>query len=194
MSDYKIIAPPFTLKFREMSKEALKAYYNWYIQQIPERISILSKTIQNTPGYRTWNPDYSPDSLDNLGSWFAEHVEIRERTKKEIGELKAKAPVNFPSIEYPNWDLTNRIFSLALDIGMYLSQVFLRNCPSLKWHQRLTGKTMIDYGRPALIGFGKMTFEPTHMVVVLAYSFAEKNKEGSSLREIFNTWKNMIPD
>ena len=35
---YQIIQPPFTLKFREMSKEELKEYYKWFMAVMPNRI------------------------------------------------------------------------------------------------------------------------------------------------------------
>lgn len=192
MSEYKIISPPFTLKFREMSKEELKAYYKWYIDQIPERINILTKAVNSTSGYENWRPDYTPESLGKLGEWFAEKVETRERTDEEMNELIAKAPASLPGIEYPKRELTNKTFSLAIDIGMYLSQVFLKNIPSLKWQHITKGsKNYIDYGRPVIARFGNLVFEPTHMMVVQAYSLADKTWGGSSLRKLFETWREM---
>jgi hypothetical protein len=35
---YQIIQPPFTLKFREMSKAELRDYYRWFHDCIPVRI------------------------------------------------------------------------------------------------------------------------------------------------------------
>ena len=85
--------------------------------------------------------NFTPESLNALGEWFATQIETRPRTQEEIDAFNAQTP--FP-IEHSGTELTNRTFSLAMDIGMYLNQVFLRNHPSLKWDQPLGGKRFVD--------------------------------------------------
>jgi hypothetical protein len=41
-----------------------------------------------------------------------------------------------------------------MDIGMYFSQVLMKNYPSLKWEQPLGNKRFADYDQPCLVGFG----------------------------------------
>jgi hypothetical protein len=59
--------------------------------------------------------DRSPESLERLGDWFAGNVETRTKTGEEIEAIKAK--LTFP-IDVPGEQLTNRTFSLAMDIGL----------------------------------------------------------------------------
>src|ERR1700741_1037792 len=150
MSAYSTIQPPFTLNFAEMSKQELKAYFKWFQEIVPERIEQLAATVQSSPGFENWRADFSPDSLDELGKWFATQIETRPRTKEGIDAFNGQFP--FP-IKLSDSELTNRTFSLAMDIGMYLNQVFLRNHTYLKWDQPFGGKTFIDYGQPVLVGF-----------------------------------------
>lgn len=79
-----------------------------------------------------------------------------------------------------------------MDLGIYLSQVFLRNNSSLKWDQFFGSKRFIDYGQPVLVGFGKVPFNPLRMMRTLAYGLAEKTYGGQGLRDIYDIWSKMI--
>jgi len=66
----------------------------------------------------------------------------KKNSRRNAGE---KDSLPFP-IEISDWDLTTKTFSLAVDVGMYLS-----------------GKRFIDYGQPAIGGFGKVAFNPVRL-------------------------------
>jgi len=185
---YNVIQPPFTLKFREMSKKDLKDYYLWFLNMIPERINELANAVRETPGFEAWQPDYTPESLDILGNWLAVHVETRPRTQEEVDEFKRNAP--YP-IDIPAEELTNQTFSLAIDSGMYISQVFLRNHPSVRWNQEFGNKRYIDYGQPVLVDFGPSGFNPVRMMVTHAFGLAGKRRTGKDLREVYDIWSKM---
>ena len=186
---YSTIQPPFTLKFREMSKKELKEYFEWFQGILPQRLDELARAVKETPSFEDWKPDFTPVSLDLLGNWFVTQVETRLRTQDEIQEIESRSA---NPIEVPDEELTNRTFSIAMDIGMYLSKVFLTNHPSLRWDQTFGNKKSIDYGQPVLTGFGVAEFNPVHMMVTLAYGLASKKKTGSRLRELYDIWSKMI--
>lgn len=184
---YPVIQPPFTLVFREMSKKELKDYNEWFHKVMPERIQILTAAISSTSGYKNWVPDRTPESLEPLGEWFLAQVETRPRTNEEIDTIKNRS--KFP-INIPGEDLTNKTFSLAMDIGMYVSQVFLKN-HALEWSQPFGNKKFVDYGQPVLLNFGPAPFNPVRMMVTLAYGLVSHAKTGKSLRELYNIWSNL---
>jgi hypothetical protein len=187
---YEIIQPPFTLKFREMSRKELDDYFQWFLSMIPDRIAELAKAVQTTPGFEEWQPDRTPASLDSLGEWLYRHVESRPRTDEEIQEIALRS--SFP-IGDPGEELTNRTFSLAVDTGIYLSQVFLNNHPSLRWSQEFGDKQFVDYGQPVLAGFRPSPFNPVRMMVTLAYGLVRKSKDGRRLRGLYDYWiKNIV--
>ena len=186
---YATIQPPFTLKFREMSKKELKDYFAWFQNTLPQRLDVLTDAVKQTPGFETWQADSTPESLELLGNWFAMQVETRPRTDDEIQEIKDRS--TYP-IEIPEDELTNRTFSLAIDVGMYLSQVFLKNYPALQWDQPFGSKKFVDYGQPVLVGFGAAPFNPVGMLVTRAYGVASKSGTGKSLRELYDIWAKMI--
>ncbi len=124
-----------------------------------------------------------------LGDWFATQIETRPRTPEEIDTFNAQTP--YP-IERSDRELTNRTFSLAMDIGMYLSQVFPRNLPSLKWDQPFGSKLFIDYGQPVLAGFGLGPANPVSWMVTLAYALLKNTRTGQRLREIYDIYARSI--
>lgn len=186
---YQIIQPPFTLVFREMPKKELKDYKEWFLRSIPERIQILTSAVKSTPGYEKWEADYSPKSLESLGEWFHAQVDTRSRTQEEIDNIHSRSSFR---IDVSDQELTNKTFSLAMDIGMYLSQVFLKNHASLEWSQPFGGKKFVDYGQPVLLGFGKVPFNPVRMMVTQAYGLVSKNKTGRNLRGLYDYWSKLI--
>jgi hypothetical protein len=186
---YKIIQPPFTLKFREMSKQELKSYYIWFFEVMPERINELASAVQSSQGFEAWLPDNTPTSLELLGKWFATQVEIRSRNYEEIESIRAS--LSFP-INIPDKQLTNKTFSLAMDIGMYLGGVFLSQYPSLKWGQLFGNKKLAEYGCPVLLGFGHVPMDPVWIMVMLAYGIADGKKTGNRLKEIYEYWSQSI--
>lgn len=186
---YAIIQPPFTLKFREMSKKELKDYFQWFLGAIPERRRELSNVVKATPGYEAWQADETSSSLNPLGEWFATQIETRRRTQSEISDIQSRSKFPF---SIPDEELTNRTFSLAMDVGIYLSLVFLKTHSNVRWEHVFGGKSSIDYGQPVLVGFGKVPFNPVHMLVTLAYGLASKKKTGQSLRQLYDYWSKLI--
>jgi hypothetical protein len=171
-----------------MPKKELREYYAWFQDIMPQRIDELASAVRLSPGFETWRPDYKPDSLNALGHWFAAQVQTRPLTTEEEEEFSALVPN-----PRKTWELTNRTLSLAMDLGMYLSQVLLRNHSSLQWDQPLGSKRFIDYGQPVLMGFvRKVPFNPVGMMVTFAYGLARKTRTGKGLREIYDIWSRMI--
>lgn len=188
---YATIQPPFTLTFREMSKQELKRYFEWFMEVRSQRLSELSEVVKETYGYEKWQPDGTPVSLNALGKWFAEQANVRPRTDEEFKSIENR--LMFP-MEVQGEELTTRTLSLAMDIGMYLSQVFLKNHQNLGWDQPLGNKKFIDYGQPVLIKFKSGPFNPVRMVVTFAYGLVSKKKAAEGLRNIYEIWSKLIQE
>lgn len=186
---YSNIQPPFTLQFREMPKAELKVYFDWFMSQIPVRLPILEAAVKATPGFENWSADFTPESLKALGNWFATQVETRPYTEEELTALKQGVPSWVPIDDY---QLTNKTFSLAVDIAMYWSEVFKRNFPSLRWDQILKGKRDINYGQPVLVGFGIVPLNPVRVMIVLAHQFILKTEVGTGLFNVHNHWASKV--
>jgi hypothetical protein len=193
MQDYELIRFPILLTFKEIGKKELGAYYAWFMSILSDRLEILRNTVNATGGFEDWQSDYSPDSLNKLGHWFANNVQTRQRSKEEKAEIYRKAPPWFQEVKIEDKELTDETFSLAVDVGIYLSQVFLRNNKTLFWGQHLARKDDVDYGHAVLLGFGKLFFSPLRMTVALAYGIVYKRRTAEGLRELYDTWVKLIP-
>ncbi|HEU4730907.1 MAG TPA: hypothetical protein VFT22_23590 [Kofleriaceae bacterium] len=183
---YSIIQPPFTLQFRDMSRKELAAYAAWFHDVTPARIAELANAVKDSSGYEGWEPDATPESLGELGRWFEGQVETRTKGAEELAEARAK--LTFP-IDVPEEQLTNRTFSLAMDIGMYFAQVVLKNLPGTRWDQPFGSKKFADYGQPVIMGFGAVPLNPVRVMVTTAYGIS--SKKPARLRELYDTWARM---
>jgi hypothetical protein len=183
---YAIIRPPFTLRFGEMPKKELEAYAAWFHQVLPDRVGELTKAVKSTSGWEGWSPDLTPESLDPLGCWLEGQVATRKKTEEEIGEQRAK--LKFP-VEIPGEQLTNRTFSLAMDVGMYFAQVVLEHLPGTRWAQAFGSRKFVDYGQPVIMGFGKVPLNPVRIVVVTARTIADGKP--AELRKLYDFWAGM---
>jgi len=183
---YAIIQPPFPLDFHERSKKELEAYRTWFHQVSSERIGGLTTAVKGTPGYESWEPNATPDSLVALGQWFEGQVETRKKTAEEIAETRSK--LTFP-IDILDDELTDRTFSLAIDIGMYFGRVVLKNLPGTRWDQSLKNRKFADYGQPVIVGFGAVPLNPVRVIVMTAYGISRD--EPARLRALYETWAKM---
>ena len=182
---YRLISPPFTLKFREMPKAELRAYFSWYLEQIPSRLDALQYLVRESDGRDRWNADRTPASLIELGAWFTDAIEVcPANTNSQNHSLDEPF---LPKI-YTHSELTAKTFSIAVDIGMYISQVLISEIKSLQWTQNLQTKADIDYGQPVLGKFRTAAFNPSRMIITLAYGLRDGIRDKSDLRRLFDTW------
>ena len=187
MVKYEILKPPTNNSYlNELNKKELKKYYDWYIALIPERLNLLAQIVKSTPGYSEWKMDFTPESLVKLGFWFYENIETRALSEKEIEDKINSAPNIYDKNSVEKWEVTEKSFSIAIDIGMYLASVLLRNNSALYWeHCIKVTKNNAKYGHPVL---ANINFCPTRVCYTLAYTFADKSKDGNELKEAYDVW------
>jgi hypothetical protein len=185
---YQIIQPPFTLRFREMSAREAESYFNWFMGQLPTRIQVLEQAVRSTPGYQDWRADCTPDSLAQLGEWFCEHVETRERTEEEKEAIYSASPELLRGMGVGSRELTNQTFSLAIDIAMYSGEMLARSIPGSKWAMMRGPRNNISFHQPVLAGRGRLVLNPVQVMVTYAYGAASGTRGGESLRELYDIW------
>ncbi|MGH7023083.1 MAG: hypothetical protein ACREEB_05760 [Caulobacteraceae bacterium] len=171
-----------------MSPQELEAYRRWFIENIPVRTAALEHAVTSSPGFENWTPDLSPASLEMLGSWLAHQVESRARTADEVYRIRQRATFD---IDIPREELTDRTFSLAIDVGMYFGETLFRHCANLEWKQLLKGKDFADFGQMALLGFGRAPLNPVRIVVILCYGIASGKHTGKRLKELYDYWSKL---
>lgn len=166
-----------------MPKKELETYRAWFHEVMPERIAELTKAVKSTSGFESWEADETAGSLEKLGEWFERQVESRRNTQEEMNEIQSK--LTFP-IDIPEEGLTNRSFSLAMDIGMYFGRVVLKNLSGTRWDQPLKNKNFADYGQLVIMGFGTVPLNPVRVLVMTAYGISRK--QPARLRDLYEVW------
>lgn len=191
---YSIIQPLFYRPHREMSRTQAKQYFNWFIENIPKRIETLATAIRTSPDgkYKIWQADHTPGSLDTLGQWFQQHVTIRERTSVELQEDARRLGMSLERAlqrDYlEEWMLTEETYSIAIDTGIYLGQVFISDIEGVKWELLTRPKKDVDYQKPVLKGLGSIPCNPIGLTITLAYGFVRNRKTSSELRRLYDYW------
>jgi hypothetical protein len=192
---YSLIEPPSSRTARERTRKEAKAYFDWFVAQIPERISLLEKLVRSSaaPQYQTWAATRLPDSLDVLGRWLAEHIEIvplsAEQRQTFMEQLQA-IPEQYREIfDAPSFVFSDATNSLIVDIGMYLGEVLRSRLPHLDWQLSTKHKKDVHYQEPVLAGFRKgITSNPVALVSSFAGGLANNKYQPARLREIFDNW------
>lgn len=164
-------------------KSKLLDYIKWFHGSFLDNLDVLIELVKSSQGYGDWNANFSADSLDELGCWFQDHINTRDRTIKEMNDLEGIAA--FP---LPTWELTNETNTYIFLVAVYFSKVVFENRRNLKWGSRLKNKRDFDYGQPLIEGFGSQAMNPMHIVRTLAYGIANKNKTGEDLRRLYDYW------
>ena len=176
--------------FLEMDKNKIKEFYQWFMESLPYCIEELMQMVVNTPGFEEWNADDSPNSLNELGAWFARKVEKQDFTLEEIEAIKSKQvkPTNFAT-----WELTDETKSLALYVGMYYGEVAIKNSPLLSWTQLLGSRKLADYGQPVLGGAGVVPINPVRVAHSIACGFIDNGtRDGMDLRKAYDYWEKLV--
>jgi hypothetical protein len=186
--NYNLIQPPYKLNFKLMDRKQANEFSNWFITQIPERITELTRYVKSTPGFENWDANLSPNSLDDLGTWFYSHVQTRPRSKQETEAIYSNSPGWFKQIEIPDYDISGLTISICIDIGMYICQILLMNMQGLRWEVVTKPKNNVNFQMPVLKGDGKLSFSPIQLLTTLAYGIAAGTKKAKDLRDLYETW------
>jgi hypothetical protein len=176
------------MKFREMSNDELEGYKTWFMTAIPERVAELQGAIDSQEDQTDLILDYNPSSIRELGPWLFREVEIRPRTAEEIDRIKGRSVFD---IGFSSEELTNRTFSLAVDVGMYFGETLARQHPNLEWHQPLGDRKFVDFGQMALLGFGRLVLNPVRITVTLCYGVASGKHKETRLEELYEYWSSL---
>jgi len=185
---YNIIQPPFSLIFSEMSESELAEYFRWFLGVIPQRVDELTREVRSTTGFEDWHPDGSLASLRMLADWFVRKIETRRRSSDEENRIRASSNIAMP---VPDWELTNRAFSFATDVGIYFGTALMTKYPHLHWEQSKKNRRDADYGQAMLSGFGRVSLNPVHIIVTTAYGIASGKRGPERVIELWGYWSQL---
>ncbi|MDH5630919.1 MAG: hypothetical protein OEY96_12280 [Gammaproteobacteria bacterium] len=126
---YKIFDPKVNRPLHEVSSGDAREAYNWFIENIPERLKEISDLLNSD----NINLDLSDNSLVELHDWFIEIVQ-EERS-------------------YGNASPSPELFSVCNDIAIYIAEMIRKEGQNIDWNFYTTNSKGLSYQRPVLIGF-----------------------------------------
>lgn len=187
--EYAFMHPPFEIKpFKEMSKKEAQNHFNWYIDDIPNRIVLLKNAYEFTSGKSKEELDYSPSSLIGLWKWYLNKVEIEEKSE-EAKKLEGS--------QYPEWVLSkisNRKISLgwmavAMDIVIYFSESFIKKHNSIHWGFVSKPKSLVYINKPVLVGFKtSLDLDSINIIKNLTLKIVNGERDPEALLKLFEIW------
>lgn len=191
MGDYKVSIPPFQHgEFRSMKPKEANEYYEWYISEIENRISILFNRIKDD-GINI-EPDYTKDSLIPLWEWYEKNIFFREKNDEE----KMIQKNNYPEWMHPYLSeklLSYETLAYCMDVAVYFAKVMIENNDSkVKWGYFTKPKNRSSVNQPVLIGFKyDKILNPREIVYNCTLRSGEK-RLSSRLYDIYNVWVNFL--
>lgn len=191
--EYELMMPPVDAKlpFEEFSKKQAKEYFQWHMEQIEHRISVLEQYIKKESGEMVF--DYSPESLIPLWDWYEGHIVVENKTQEEYQR---------EILSYPEWMKeyisTTKIsimetMKFGADVAIYFAEVVRKNSNGkITWGYYTRPKNADSVNRPVLIGFKSgMDMNPQTIMYNCTLKSAEK-REKMRLFDAYNVWQQYI--
>jgi len=184
---YKIINNlPIDFQFASKTNEQLKLYGKWFEENREIRLNYLIEYVKSTTNYEKWNSDYSPESLIMLGKWLSDKIETEKIQEADLIVKRSLIPNYIP---INDWDLTIKMRSILVDIGIYFGTVFIQSHKELKWQQFFSRSYKdVDNGH-LIIKLNKINLNPIRIMINVGLGLADKTKDENVLFKLYNTWK-----
>lgn len=191
--NYNLLEPPFNIKpFREMNKSEAQIHFDWYIQQIPKRIQMLSDAFELTGGGNKEDLDYSPESLVKVWNWFIQNAEILRKTKEEIA-LETKSLPILARNDISTNKISTGWLSVAMDIALYFAKCIIYNYDQIKWGILTKPKDLAYVNKPVLMGFkAKIELDVSGVINNQVIKVVNGEKNPNTLLGLYKTWVGWI--
>lgn len=188
--DYVLFSPPPELADRppwEWKASEGRSYFTWFLSEVPQRLAQLANVVSSSTPDLAGVLRLSPESLVPLGTWFCSVVTACTKGEDQVTRELSAMSERARRMGVEDWALTTESLSIAVDLGIYLGEVFIKQDPRLRWELCTRPKRDVSYNQPVLEG-GKMRLDPIQLVVVLAYGIARGNRGPNDLADLYHGW------
>ncbi|QHJ70912.1 hypothetical protein [Planococcus halotolerans] len=193
--DYYAMEPPFEIsEFEVMTKKEAQQHFDWFVSQIPDRLSQLKALYAWSSENDALPLDGSPESLIALWEWFIPLVEAEPKSYEQIAKELAQLPewVQEAYLENP-YEFTLSTHSLINDIGIYFGEVFLKEFPELEWGFVTKPKSLVHVNRPIVIlKDASFELEPRQLIYTLTLEVLKDETKKETLRELYEFWREYL--
>jgi hypothetical protein len=141
--------------YYEMTVEEAESIVKLVISSLGQRISMLQSLVCSTPGYKSWKPDYSDDSVLRLGSWVRVSLSQRHMRTDEKGIIwnntalseEIRKDIERRHREEVSYTFTDKSESINFDIGIYIGERLCKRLPFASW-ARCSQVHNVCYNKP----------------------------------------------
>jgi|GEM_PF-5970307 len=158
---YSIFDPKVNRPLHELPRQEAQAAYNWFIENIPVRLEELKGLLLNDG----IDLDFSDRSLIELHEWFFSIVQEEWYSGNER-----------PSSE---------LFSICLDIGVYIAEMVKTQSPRITWSFYTTETRGLYFQRPVITGFDVKNkdyhVDFDHLLCLYAFRILKSGKKEDDL-------------
>ncbi|MFN0010707.1 MAG: hypothetical protein ACKVS8_03585 [Phycisphaerales bacterium] len=154
-----------------LSVKQAKALAARWAELVPHRIACLAQYIRATPGFESWQPDFTTRSMKPLGPWALTVCKTRPGTQADACPPSLSDKLS-PAIQAdlrdmnsgpPEWVYVDEehAFSVFFDIGAYMGEAIRLRVPGLHWGCDLEYRRDYSYKTFALLDkAGSNCWEP----------------------------------
>ena len=186
------LPPEFAKRPENFTPKEAKAYYEWYMDILPQRVAYLTQTCAAEMKVSIESFDDFPNCCKVLWEWFLRHATLQETSEEERAQMRAQ--FGYLGEWWIAKEKVSDFSELVLrDIGMFLGDSWVRHYPSLHWELVKKPKNYINVNKPHVVGFSsKDIFEPIHMASVQASKILDNRQYSESLFDMIVHWKALV--
>ncbi len=188
---YEMMIPPFErVDFIEMNKKQAQEYFEWYMNQIEDRITMLLTKIKMDGVNAEF--DFSEESLIPLWEWYEKKISLRMLDNSEYQDRVNK---------YPEWmkqyisekDLSFETIMFGIDVSLYFAEVIIRNNgDKIKWGYFTKPKNRSSVNEPTLLGFKYDKDLNPRLIVENCTRKSSEEKRSTRLFDVYKVWMTFV--
>lgn len=189
--EYTYFVPPFENKrFLEMNKKEALKFYEWYINEIPNRLKIFGELLVEKNVVSSLS--FSPSILIPIWTWYEKEIGLRTLSDSQYQKKLSS---------YPEWmhdfvsnkELSFNTLNIGMDLAAFFAELFIQeNKGKIKWGIITGRKRFADGNQPVLVGFKNgIVMNPRNLIEVMTLRSLKEKKE-TRLYDIFYTWMDNV--
>lgn len=132
-----------------MSPDEAERFFQWYISNIPKRLSVLSEYIK-TSSRREIPLDWTDESLISIWKWLVSCI----KTSISLENIKASIKqLDFVRIFTDSKKISANTYAISTDVASYFAEMLIKDNNKLSWGYFTAPKKRMSVNKPIVKGF-----------------------------------------
>lgn len=189
---FELESPVKKDSFDDFSKEEAVIYFQWYTENICERIQHLQNYIDlDNPLIKL---DFSVASLVSVWEWYEKKIKVEHYKKRELKKEAKKYPDWLrEEILSDNTKIAINTLAVCDDLAVYFAEVLRReNADTLYWGYFTKPKNRMSVNEPVLLGFVKEIEMNPRRVLYHCTLQSIRKPDKNILFDLYHTWMKYV--